>query len=108
MRTGPLHPSSSRFFPFIAPFSLPLSQQPSNNGDTCRAGALAHQGIILQPSFLVGQDLAQGTLVELCPGYCALEMGIYAVYGSRKHVAPKLRLLIDFLAAHFAAPRWPG
>ena len=27
------------------------------------------QGIILQPSFLVGQDLAQGTLVELCPGY---------------------------------------
>ena len=80
----------------------------TNNGDTCRAGALAHRGIILQPSFLVGHDLAEGSLVELCPGYRALEMGIYAVYGSRKHVAPKLRLLIDFLAAHFATPRCPN
>ena len=80
----------------------------SNNGDTCRAVALAHEGIILQPSFMVGADLAAGTLVELCPGYRALEMGIHAVYSSRKHVAPKVRLLIDFLVEHFAKPRWPG
>ena len=80
----------------------------SNNGDTCRAVALAHEGIILQPSFMVGADLAAGTLVELCPGYRALEMGIHAVYSSRKHVAPKVRLLIDFLVEHFAEPRWPG
>ena len=77
----------------------------SNNGDTCRAVALAHEGIILQPSFMVGADLAAGTLVELCPGYRALEMGIHAVYSSRKHVAPKVRLLIDFLVEHFAEPR---
>ena len=80
----------------------------SNNGDTCRAVALAHEGIILQPSFMVGEDLAAGSLVELCPGYRALEMGIHAVYSSRKHVAPKVRLLIDFLVEHFAEPRWPG
>ena len=80
----------------------------SNNGDTCRAVALAHEGIILQPSFMVGADVASGALVELCPGYRALEMGIHAVYGSRKHVAPKVRLLIDFLVEHFAEPRWPG
>ena len=80
----------------------------SNNGDTCRAVALAHEGIILQPSVMVGADLAAGTLVELCPGYRALEMGIHAVYSSRKHVAPKVRLLIDFLVEHFAEPRWPG
>ena len=80
----------------------------SNNGDTCRAVALAHEGIILQPSFMVGADLAAGSLVELCPGYRALEMGIHAVYSSRKHVAPKVRLLIDFLVEHFAKPRWPG
>ena len=80
----------------------------TNNGDTCRAVALAHEGIILQPSFMVGADVASGALVELCPGYRALEMGIHAVYGSRKHVAPKVRLLIDFLVEHFAEPRWPG
>ena len=80
----------------------------SNNGDTCRAVALAHEGIILQPSFMVGADLAAGTLVELCPGYRALERGRHGVYSSRKHVAPKVRLLIDFLVEHFAQPRWPG
>ncbi|MES2878716.1 MAG: LysR family transcriptional regulator [Pseudomonadota bacterium] len=74
----------------------------TNSGDTCRAAALAHQGIILQPTFLVGDDLAAGTLVELMPQYRSLEMGIYAVYPTRKHVAPKVRALIDFLAGHFA------
>jgi DNA-binding transcriptional LysR family regulator len=79
----------------------------TNNGDTCRAGALAHQGIILQPTFLVGRDLEEGTLVELCPRYRSTELGIYAVYGSRRHVAPKVRLLIDFLVERFAKKRWP-
>ncbi|MEO5794952.1 MAG: LysR family transcriptional regulator [Rhodoferax sp.] len=77
----------------------------TNSGDTCRAAALAHQGVILQPSFLVGTDLAAGTLVELLPGYQAMEMGIYAVYPTRKHVAPKVRALVDFLAEIFAQER---
>ena len=79
----------------------------SNNGDVCRAGALQHQGIILQPTFLVGRDLAAGTLVELMPAYRSIELGIHAVYASRRHVAPKVRLLIDLLVAWFREPRWP-
>ena len=74
----------------------------TNSGDTCRAAALAHQGIILQPTFLVGDDLAAGRLVELMPEYRSIELGIYAVYPTRKHVPAKVRALIDFLAAHFA------
>lgn len=76
----------------------------TNNGDTCRAAALAGQGIILQPSFLVGDDLAAGTLVELIPEFRSLELGIYAVYPTRKHVSPKVRALLDFLTHHFAQP----
>ena len=34
----------------------------TNSGDTCRAVALGHEAIVLQPSFLVGQDLRDGTL----------------------------------------------
>lgn len=78
----------------------------TNSGDTCRAGALAHEGIILQPTFLIGRDLEDGTLVELFPEYRAMELGIYAVYSSRKHIAPKVRLLIDFLAERFEQKRW--
>ena len=73
----------------------------TNNGDTCRAAALANQGIILQPSFLVGDDLASGTLLELMPEFRSLELGIYAVYPTRKHVSPKVRALLDFLTNHF-------
>lgn len=76
----------------------------SNSGETCRSGALAHQGIILQPDFLVGPDLAAGALVELMPHYRSLEFGIYALYPTRKHVAPKVRLLIDFLMASLQHP----
>ena len=78
----------------------------TNSGDTCRAAALQHQGIVFQPTFIVGQDLAQGTLREILPGYRAAELGIHAVYPSRKFVSPKLRLLVDFLAEAFAEPDW--
>ncbi|MEO7232453.1 MAG: substrate binding domain-containing protein, partial [Polaromonas sp.] len=74
----------------------------TNSGDTCRAAALAHQGVILQPTFLVGQDLSKGTLVELMPEFRSIELGIYAVYPTRKHVSAKVRALIEFLATHFA------
>ena len=74
----------------------------TNNGDTCRAAALTNQGIILQPTFLVGNDLSAGTLVELMPEYRAIDLGIYAVYPTRKHVSAKVRALIDFLTAHFS------
>jgi len=77
----------------------------TNNGDTCRAAALAHHGVILQPSFLVGHDLAAGRLVELLPEFHSIELGIYAIYPTRKHVAPKVRALIDFLAQQFSGSR---
>lgn len=80
----------------------------TNNGDTCLAAALADQGVILQPTFLVGEALRSGQLVELMPAYRALEVGIYAVYPSRRHLAPKVRAMVDFLAEHFAAPPWPA
>ena len=78
----------------------------TNNGDTCRRAALDHQGIVLQPDFIVGDDLQQGALVELMPAYKASELGIYAVYPSRKYMPLKTRRLIDFLAESFRITPW--
>lgn len=75
------------------------SRMRSNSGDICRAVALADQGIVLQPAFLVGEDLEAGRLVELMPEYKSPELGVYAVYPSRKHLLPKVRVLIDHLVA---------
>ncbi len=95
---GPHGPVSVRVTPTIR----------SNSGDTCLAAALAHQGIVMQPSFMVGQHLRSGALVALLPGYRALELGIYAVYPSRRHLPPKVRSLVDFLVAAFRVPGWEG
>jgi DNA-binding transcriptional LysR family regulator len=78
----------------------------TNNGDTCRLAALDHQGIILQPTFLVGEDLKRGTLVELMPEFRSIELGIHAVYPTRKFLPLKVRRLIDFLASAFRDPPW--
>ena len=91
---GPDGPVSVRIDPCIR----------ANSGDVCRAAALAHQGIVLQPTFLVGEDLAEGRLTRLLPEYRCAELGIYAVYPTRKHVPPKVRALIDFLSEHLRIP----
>lgn len=80
----------------------------TNNGDTCCAAALRHQGIVLQPTFLVGPYLASGALVEVLPQYRSVELGVYAVYPTRKHLKPKVRALVDFLVEAFRVPRWPA
>jgi DNA-binding transcriptional LysR family regulator len=77
-----------------------------NNGDTCRSIAMAGGGIALQPSFMVADDLRKGDLVEILPEYQSVELGIYVVYPTRKHLATKVRVLINFLAERFANPQW--
>ena len=96
--TGPEGPVSVQVTPRLR----------SNSGDTCRLAALRHQGIVLQPSFLVGPDVAASALVELMPRYRSIELGVYAVYPSRRFVAPKVRLLIDFLVEAFRMQAWPA
>ena len=78
----------------------------ANNGDTCRAAALAHQGIILQPDFLVHEDLLSGALVELMPEFRAAELGVFAVYPTRKQLPLKVRRLVDFLVDALRTPPW--
>lgn len=79
----------------------------SNSGDTCVAAALGHQGLVLQPTFLIADALRSGALVEVMPQYRAMELGIYALYPTRKHVVPKVRLLIDHLVQAFEHKAWP-
>jgi DNA-binding transcriptional LysR family regulator len=78
----------------------------SNSGDTCCAAALMGRGLVLQPTFLVGPHLQSGRLVEVLPEYRSIELGVYAVYPTRKHVSPKVRALIDFLVEAFREPSW--
>jgi len=77
----------------------------TNSGELLRLLALHGHGVVLLPAFMILDDLAAGTLVELLPGFRAEELGIFAVYPSRKYLSAKVRTLVDFLAQHFAAGR---
>ncbi|WP_018140371.1 LysR family transcriptional regulator [Thioalkalivibrio sp. ALJ7] len=70
----------------------------SNNGETCVAAALAGQGIVYQPEFLLQPHLQTGALQALLPDWETATLGIHAVYPSRRYLLPKTRALIDFLA----------
>lgn len=78
----------------------------ANNGDVLRAAAIGGFGIILQPTFLVGEDIKARRLIAILEDYPLSPLSLYAVYASRQHVPAKLRTFIDFAAARFG-PRPP-
>lgn len=78
----------------------------TNSGDTCRAAALAGQGVIWQPAFLVGADIRAGRLVELLPEWHGPGLAVHAVWPGHHHLPGKVRAMVDFLAAAFVQPGW--
>ena len=86
--------------PLVVPISGPIR---ADNGDIIRLAGLSGAGILFQPHFIVGDDLAAGRLVQLLPGWQSAELGVYAVYPSRKHLSAKVRTFVDFLAEALGA-----
>lgn len=79
----------------------------ANNGDALLAAALAGQGVIYQPTFLVGDSLRDGRLMRLLPEVETQEFGIHAVFPSGRQAPAKVRVLVEFLAKRFAPePAW--
>lgn len=75
----------------------------ANNGDMLRLAAVNGAGLILQPLFIVEEDLRSGRLVQVLEQYTSSQYGIYAVYPSRKHLSAKVRTFVDFLVAHLGS-----
>ena len=65
--------------------------------------ALAGTGIARLPSFVIGPDIAAGRLVPILEEYRVADLGIYAVYPAQRHLTPKLRAFIDFVAPRVIA-----
>ncbi|MGH2341907.1 LysR substrate-binding domain-containing protein [Segnochrobactraceae bacterium EtOH-i3] len=62
-------------------------------------------GISLIPRGYVREDLAAGRLVPLLEDWQTVEIAVYAIYPSRRLLAPKLRVFLDFLVAELGSPR---
>lgn len=73
-----------------------------NSGHSLVDASLKGLGIVQLPDYYVQQYLASGELVSLLDNYREPEESICAVYPHNRHLSPKIRLLVDYLAERLA------
>ena len=79
----------------------------ANNGDALLAASLAHAGVTLQPTFIIGNALRAGLLVRVLPDWSLESLSVFAVYPSIRNLSPKVRGFVDFLVGRFGDhPPW--
>jgi DNA-binding transcriptional LysR family regulator len=82
-----------------------------NNGAALMRAAEAGLGIAQVPSFMIGDAISAGRLVEVLADRPADLLGIHAVYPQGRFPQPKLRAFVDYLADHFRGigpDSWPA
>ncbi|WP_439816898.1 LysR substrate-binding domain-containing protein [Zavarzinia sp. CC-PAN008] len=81
----------------------------SNNAEVLRDLAVAGHGIALLPTFIAAAELNSGRLQTVLDDFHAPPLTICALYPPTRHLAVKVRVLIDFLVERFAHnPAWDG
>lgn len=84
----------------------------SNDGQILRAAALDGMGILVQPTYILYEDMVAGRLVPVLDDWDLPRLTINLAYPSRKHLSAKVRTFIDFMAEHFAKmnyeQKWTG
>lgn len=74
-----------------------------NNDFALKQAALDGLGLGMFPSFFVERELVEGRLARALPGYETQALSINVVYASKRHLLPKARAFVDFLAERFGA-----
>ena len=96
-------------WPFIKPdgstVQIPINGKVlSNSGALLRQCALAGMGMMVLPSFALGDDLSSGRLVRLMPKMPLQQLRVVMVYPSRKLLSAKVRSFVDFMVKKFPRP----
>lgn len=79
----------------------------TNDGLAAHAWALQGLGIARKSIWDVGNDLASGHLVRILPSYSISAAPLHAVYPHKEHLAPRVRLFVEFLRAQLRKEwRW--
>ena len=84
----------------------------ANDGQILRVAALDGLGILVQPSYIVYDDIVAGRLVPVLDDWDLPRLTINLAYPSRKHLSAKVRTFIDFMVQHFSEKnyekKWTG
>lgn len=77
------------------------------SADACVAAARAGFGIARSPAFVAAESLRSGHLRTILQSFEPEPLYVHAVYPHARHLAPKVRALVDFLVKRFAGePQW--
>lgn len=93
-----------RFHAAEGGFTRPVAALRVNNGDVMRDAALAGLGLTLLPSFIVGQDIAAGSLVVLDVGSTVEPESIYVAHPEGQRASAKLRAMVVSIRKAFGDP----
>lgn len=78
-----------------------------SNAEACLNAAEAGLGLACVPSFVAAEALRAGRVVRVLQAFEAEPLALYALYPHSRHLAAKLRRLVDFLAERFKGkPAW--
>lgn len=75
----------------------------ANDGQIVRAAALKHLGILMQPMYIIHEDVVAGRLVPVLTEWELQRLTINIAYPTRRHLPAKVRCFVDFLVEQFAA-----
>ncbi|NYE26773.1 LysR family transcriptional regulator [Pigmentiphaga litoralis] len=75
----------------------------SNEGQVLVAAALDGLGILVQPKYIIYDEIVAGRLVPVLDDWDLPRLSINLAYPNRQYLPAKTRCFIDFLAAHFDA-----
>lgn len=73
----------------------------SNDGQVLRTAALSGLGILVQPKYIVYDDVKAGRLIPVLDEWDLPRLTINLAYPSRKHLSAKVRTFIDLLTGTF-------
>lgn len=78
-----------------------------SGAEACVAAARAGFGVTRTPAFAAAADLRAGRLTALLCDFEPELIHVHAVYPHARHLAPKVRAFVDFLAKRYAGePEW--
>jgi DNA-binding transcriptional LysR family regulator len=73
----------------------------ANDGQVLRAAALDGLSILVQPRYVIHDDIVAGRLVPVLDEWDLPRLQMNIAFQSRRHMSAKVRTFIDFLVAHF-------
>jgi DNA-binding transcriptional LysR family regulator len=86
------------------PEKISVKVKPSleaNDGQIIRAAALAGAGILVQPKYIIYDDLVAGRLLPVLDDWDLPKLTINLAFQDRRHMPAKIRLFIEFIKEHF-------